>query len=302
MADDDHLKFDLTNKIIDFGHGREYILLRFIEKGGFAKVYTCREYIKDRPGVTTPPPYACKVIPKNGTCNPANLQRELDIIRAVHHENVLELVDFLETKDFFYFVTPYMRGGDLLTKINRLGRFSEAEARRVLTQIARGLEYLHSKDICHRDLKPENILCSGEEHGYTVKIADFGLSRIFGEDGLMSTSCGTPSYVAPEVAAGSHPYTNACDIWGFGIIAYMLFTGDLPFKSGNPEKLEKRIKSGRYNLKNFVTSNVSIKARNFIARVLVVDPGARPSAKELLRDPWMLDAGMPDVDADDGMS
>jgi len=188
-----------------------------------------------------------------------------------------------------------MGGGDLFSKVEKKGRFSEAEARRILIQVARGLEYLHSVGICHRDIKPENILCSEEDEGFTVKIADFGLSRLFGVNELMTTNCGSPYYAAPEVLAHTDPYNESCDIWGFGVLAYILLTGHFPF-SAPDNALPALIKSGKYNLKNLAARKVSIPAQEFIARLLVLDAKSRPTATEILRDPWLVGTDMPDVD------
>jgi len=75
--------------------------------------------------------------------------------------------------------------------------------------------------IAHRDLKPENLLCHGDGENMVIKIADFGLSKIFGDGEMLETSCGTPDYVAPEVLTGS-AYDNAVDMWSVGVITYIL--------------------------------------------------------------------------------
>jgi len=240
--------------------------------------------------------YACKVISKAflDAHAQANLIREIGILREVQHPNVLTMHDLLETDQFLFIVMPFMGGGELFEKISQRGHFSEGDAREVLTQIAKGVQYLHSKGICHRDLKPENILCSDEEEHFRVVISDFGLSKLFGRGELMTTSCGTLHYAAPEVLQ-HRQYTEACDMWGFGVVAYVLLTGSFPF-SGPREQLPDLICSGRYNKRNLELRHISKPACDFIARLIVVEPERRPSATEILSDPWLVGYDMPHVD------
>lgn len=113
------------------------------------------------------------------------------------------------------------------------GNYSEKDASNIVRQIINGVKYLHSLGIAHRDLKPENLLCSGEADEMTIKIADFGLSKIFAGGQQLETSCGTPDYAgnsflshsqlsAPEVLVGVEAYDNSVDLWSVGVITYVL--------------------------------------------------------------------------------
>jgi serine/threonine-protein kinase Chk2 len=87
----------------------------------------------------------------------------------------------------------------------------------------------HERNIVHRDIKPENILVIDKE--LNVKIADFGLAKIIGEESFTTTLCGTPSYVAPEILEQSNRrrYTRAVDIWSLGVVLYICLCGFPPF-------------------------------------------------------------------------
>ena len=89
--------------------------------------------------------------------------------------------------------------------------------------------FCHSKGIIHRDIKPENLLIQDKNLGISsLKIADFGLSRMLDEDGEASTACGTPGYVAPEILE-SLPYGFPCDYWSIGVVAFIVLSGSAPF-------------------------------------------------------------------------
>jgi len=112
----------------------------------------------------------------------------------------------------------------------------------------KGVAYLHSQGIAHRDLKPENLLCATdtreEYKPFRVVIADFGLSKAFNGEEDLSTSCGTPDYVAPEVITAEGAYDESVDMWSCGVITYVLLCGFSPFLSSNQTGLfEKNYES-----------------------------------------------------------
>jgi len=123
-------------------------------------------------------------------------------------------------------VTELAEGGELLERLSYEGSFSEADARLVVLQILRAIDYLHWKNVVHRDLKLENILLSSDSPP-VVKVADFGLSRFFSDGSELRTICGSPLYVAPEIldiGVGADTYTPAVDMWSVGVILYILLS------------------------------------------------------------------------------
>jgi len=140
--------------------------------------------------------------------------------------------------------------------------------------------------IAHRDLKPENLLCDGDGDSMTIKIADFGLSKIFGEGETLETSCGTPDYVAPEVLTGS-AYDNAVDMWSVGVITYILLCGFPPFYAPSQNVLFEKILSADYDFPDPEWTHVSDAAKHFIRKLIVKEPEARYSAAAALEDPWL---------------
>jgi serine/threonine protein kinase len=149
------------------------------------------------------------------------------------------------------------------------------------------LKYMHDKGIAHRDLKPENMLMTTKGADAEVKITDFGLSKFFDEQSsLMKTPCGTPGYIAPEVLH-MRGYNQQCDVWSMGVITYILLCGFPPFYADNDAQLFEKIKKGQYEFLKPYWDPISDGAKEFVKKMLIVDPAKRATCDQLLQDPWL---------------
>lgn len=158
----------------------------------------------------------------------------------------------------------------------------------------------------HRDIKPENILLTDKD--LHVKLADFGLAKIIGEESFTTTLCGTPSYVAPEILEESRHrrYTRAVDIWSLGVVLYICLCGFPPFSDElytreNPYTLTQQIKKGRFDYPSPYWDSVGDPALDLIDRMLTVDVEKRYTIIDCLEHPWTTQ-GMPNPnDSTDGL-
>jgi calcium/calmodulin-dependent protein kinase I len=214
------------------------------------------------------------------------LTREIDIMKKVNHENVLSLKEIYETENQLSLVMELVTGGELFFKIVERGSYSEKDAASIVRQIVQGVKYLHSLGIAHRDLKPENLLCSGEDN-MVIKIADFGLSKIFAGGQQLVTSCGTPDYAAPEVLTGESSYEKSVDLWSVGVITYVLLCGFPPFFAKTQPALFEKIIKAEYSFPDPEWTYVSETAKDFIRKLLVLDPKKRLTAEEALEHPFL---------------
>lgn len=141
-----------------------------------------------------------------------------------------------------------------------------------------------------------------------VKLADFGLAKIIGEESFTTTLCGTPSYVAPEILADSkhRKYTKAVDIWSLGVVMYICLCGFPPFSDelysrDFPYTLSQQIKGARFDYPSPYWDSVGDPALDLIDSMLVVDPEKRFTVDQCLAHPWMT-SGTPAVnDSTDGL-
>jgi calcium/calmodulin-dependent protein kinase I len=216
------------------------------------------------------------------------LKREIEIMKQVDHVNILKLIEIYEDDEKVYIVMELVEGSELFDRIVDKGYYSEKSTVLIVKQILNAVKYLHQQGIAHRDLKPENLLCSGEGVNEVVKIADFGLSKIFaGEKGEeLQTSCGTPGYVAPEVLMSEH-YDKSVDMWGIGIITYILLAGYPPFYADNDTQLFEKIMNADYDFDDECWDDVSDLAKDFIRHLLVKNPEERFNADQALEHPWI---------------
>mmetsp|Transcript_16332 Transcript_16332/g.23951 ORF Transcript_16332/g.23951 Transcript_16332/m.23951 type:complete len:320 (-) Transcript_16332:460-1419(-) len=219
------------------------------------------------------------------------LQEEIGILADLCHANILYLYDsFAETK-FYYLVTELLLGGELFDRIVKKETYNEKEARDVCKTLFLALAYCHSNNVCHRDLKPENLLLMSDSDT-DIKIADFGFARRFdpAQKNYLTTQCGTPGYVAPEILKGV-PYGTGVDMWSLGVIVFILLGGYQPFEGNTQKELFRAIKTGSFEFIPEFWDNISNGAKYLIKSLLTVDPKKRLSAQDALQNEWISETG-----------
>lgn len=229
-----------------------------------------------------------------------DIEREVSVMKAVHHENILQLYDFCEDRQFISFVLEYCDGGDFGDKVKeRSATVTEEEAQNWMMQMLRAIQALHQNDVCHRDIKPDNFMVSKEHGAPKLKLADFGLATILVKGKALTEKCGTPAFMAPEQMniSKSHGYNHSVDVWAAGITMFMLISGGKhPFVNNNGQLDEKRLQSGELDfagqglLGYFQQGKFSQAANAFCKRMVEPKANARISAERALLDPWVRSA------------
>ena len=179
----------------------------------------------------------------------------------------------------------------LFDQIIEKEKFSENEAREIITPIFDALIYCHALGIVHRDIKPENLLFTSKEQSTAIiKVSDFGLARFVDNETLATTTCGTPGYVAPEVLM-QLPYSDPCDFWSLGVVLFILLSGVPPFFDEDNFELFEKIKKCEYNFKATGWKNVSKEAKDFVSKLLTKDPHNRLKGSDIMKHPWITGSG-----------
>lgn len=212
------------------------------------------------------------------------IRSELAIVKLVSHPNIVKTIDVFEELDKIFIVMELVRGGDLLSKLQRSGRFSEFDAKRTILSLTQAIQYLHAKGIIHRDIKPENVLISEEG---VVKVADFGLSALLPHTGTLEAPLGTVGYAAPEVLL-SMPYDKSVDLWSLGALTYVVLAGQMPFRGASDKEIAMNVVKAKYSFSTTrAWDDVSVSGKDFITKLLVKDPSKRMTAVEALHHEWL---------------
>ena len=206
-------------------NGSRYSDRAQLGEGAFSKV-------KEGTHRQTSKPYAIKIVTKSKLTreDEVALRDEIDVLKELKHPNIIRLYDVFDESQFYYLVTECLFGGELFDRIVSKSYYSEKEARDVCRILFQSMAYCHGRSIAHRDLKPENLLLQSETNDSEVKIADFGFAKKCLTPNCLSTQCGTPGYVAPEILEGVK-YDMKSDMWSLGVITYILLGGYPPSSS-----------------------------------------------------------------------
>ena len=251
----------------------EFDIGQLLGRGGFASVYQAR--IK-----ATGIEVALKIMNKSIiTTNQLSLRviNEIKTHDKLHHPSIIELIDYFEDEQFVYFVLELCQYGNFFQYLKKNGPLTESQSAFLMYQLLQCLNYLHDNDIVHRDLKLSNILISkilNNHQNHTqqrqsqphliIKLCDFGLAAsIEHPDEEHYTLCGTPNYIAPEIAL-QQAHGFPVDIWSLGCLFYSMLTGTLPFDQGGVRETLQKIMTGEYEKPAHISENAS----DFLHRLL----------------------------------
>src|SRR5688500_15549472 len=241
--------------------GPAYTLERELTGGGMSRVFVAFDSSLGRRVVVKvlPPELAASV-------SVDRFKREIMLAATLQHPHIVGVLtagdiapDEYDTTGMRmpYFTMPFVEGESLRARIERDGRLTVGRAVSILKDVARALAYAHEHGVVHRDIKPDNVLLAGT----SATVTDFGIAKaLLGSIATdpeqeaapkkpgttatsrsaltqLGTTLGTPSYMAPEQAAADPATNHRADIYSFGIMAYEMLTGEVPFKNKTPQAL-----------------------------------------------------------------
>jgi serine/threonine protein kinase len=248
-----------------------YEVLEKIAEGGMSSVHKGRH--RETGAVV-----AIKILSPECAANKVLRQRFLQEYRAIsllRHPHLVRAIDGGEEDGTSFLVMEYVVGEDLWQRIERDGPLPEAEAVRVICQVAEALETAHAKGIIHRDVKPGNVLLTPQGQ---VKLADLGLAKDLSAEVELTRpdqGLGTPNFIAPEQFANAKNAGVRCDVYGVAATLYMAVTGELPFPADCiPLVLRKKINDDLVPPRQLVPG-LSESVDWAIRRAMRANPGER---------------------------
>ena len=214
--------------------GGAYRFEKELGGGGMSRVYLAEELGLGRRVVI-------KVLPPElgASVNVDRFRRETQLAASLQHPHIVPLLTAGAAGDLLYYTMPFVEGESLRARLARETELPVRDAVRILREVADALAYAHGRGVVHRDIKPDNVLLSG---GHAL-VADFGiakaLSQAAGSSGLTSVgiAIGTPTYMAPEQAAGDPNVDHRADLYSLGAMAYEMLGGRPPFSGMSPQQV-----------------------------------------------------------------
>ncbi|KAL4323954.1 hypothetical protein GQ457_11G012590 [Hibiscus cannabinus] len=225
------------------------------------------------------------------------LYSEVRLLSSLTDKNIISLFNVWrdEEHNTLNFITEVCTSGNLREYRKKHRQVSMKALKKWSKQILKGLDYLHTNDPCiiHRDLNCSNVFVNGNTG--QVKIGDLGLAAIVGKSHSAHSILGTPEFMAPELY--EERYTELVDIYSFGMCLLEMVTLEIPYSEcDNVAKIYKKVSTGVRPQAMSKVTDEDVKA--FIERCLA-QPRARPSAAELLKDPFFNEVDHDDDDDDE---
>lgn len=269
---------DVTEPVPQAGKPKarqKYEILRTLGQGSFAEV-------KEAVHLLSGEKIAIKILEKarlRSEDDQDRIRRETNILSKVHHPNIIQLYEHIETDNYFYFVMEFAERGEMSYYIEKKQRLSETEACKFFQQLISAISYLHKLGCAHRDIKPSNILI---DYNKDIKLIDFGLGNVYDENEKLKTACGSPCYAAPEIISNEAYDPVMVDIWSSGITLFAMLCGYLPFDDESKTQLYEKIIACQYK----IPRHVSHSAADLISKILVRKVSDRLTIEQIKAHPW----------------
>lgn len=266
-------------------------MIQQIGKGNYARVYSVLHQASKRK-------YACKCFEKKKLLQLEkgieSLFNELKIMRATtDHMNIIKLFEVFEGENTYYFIMELCEGNSLYDEIknHQSAPFSDDVIHSITEDLLSGVAYCASKNIMHRDLKPENLLFGIKDSQKNLKLVDFGLAAKADEAPYIFPKCGTPGFVAPEIANlvdKSSGYSVVSDMFSVGVIFHILLTGEAVFPGKKFNEVLKKNKQCQINFNSELYDSLSPESKDLLIQMLEIDPKKRITADQALKHPYMI--------------
>ncbi|XP_073994362.1 obscurin isoform X3 [Rhodnius prolixus] len=228
--------------------------------------------------------YAAKIMHGRGELK-SFMNNELDIMNILNSHKIIRIHDSFETLDSITLIMELASGGELLDSLTRQSYTTESEIACYIRQLLVALDYMHEQNIAHLGLTPGDLLIS-HPGGDDLKLCDFGQSRRIHPGQLQPLEYGMPEFVSPETIRGEG-VDMMSDMWSVGVITYLLLTGVSLFRGNNDMETLMKVKEGFWEFDEEYWSNITVEARDFITKLLVIEPYSRLDVKAALRHPWL---------------
>ena len=291
---------DLIALDLDIGLGknntgkiREYQIIKELGEGAFGSVYLVQKE-------NTNKFYALKTLNKEFMQKMKKTEEpmiEKNILLSCKHPSIIKLFSTFQTKKKLFFVLQYAPNKDLNHLLKRMHVLPYNISKQIIAELVNVIEYLHiNKNISHNDLKPSNIML---DKNYHIKLIDFSTAKIHGkifdisigkfvdsENFISEEANGTIDYLSPEIINHTITDYRTNDIWALGIIIYLLYNGEVPFKGKTDYLICQNIKHGIFS---YINQNIPEDAKDLINNIIVLDTQKRYNIEQIKNHEFFKD-------------
>ncbi len=253
-------------------------------KGGMAVVYLCRDP-RQKGKIVAVKDIRTELKP--GMRMAERVEHEVMLLKELDHPRIVKVYDLLKFPRGSAIIMEYIDGLPLDHEIGAGRRITWDFGVRILREIGEALAYAHSRGVIHRDLKPDNILYS-ERHNM-MKLVDFGLARLYGEEVDVSMTrtgmvVGTPHYMSPEQVSGKQ-LDQRSDVYSFGATLYYLITGQRHVEGSNIMDILEQQRSGNIMPPSYINRDMPEWLAYIIGKMMEIKADDRyQSMSEVLED------------------
>lgn len=264
-------------------------------KGALSSEYTITGTISDSRAklvyaeyLHTHQPCVIRLMPKASVRSVGlnKLKNEMQVLSKLDHPNILQTYEVLEDNTHYYVVSESYIAGEF-ERVVKQG-VTEKTAASILEQVLSALCYCHMQGVAHRNIRLETLVLQATAENaedLMIKVSGFNEAAFFSSEEVMSSAVGSCYFIAPEVLKRS--YTEKCDLWSCGVLAYYLLSGRYPFTGANPPIVFERVASAPVTFPEEHWGKVSNCAQEFVASLLQRDPADRPSTLVALSHTWL---------------
>jgi serine/threonine-protein kinase len=279
---DDSLQAEVQDAL-----GEQYDLEFELPRGGMSRVFVATENALRRRVVI-------KVLAPElaASLSAERFKREIALAARLQHPHIVPLLSAGMAGSHLYYTMPFVDGESLRQRMDRERPMAFSDIATILEQVAGALDYAHEEGVVHRDIKPENVMFF---HGEAV-VLDFGIGKALISASTAETestvmritqvgmSLGTPTYVAPEQAAGDQSLDHRADIYALGVVAYEMITGHPPFSGRTPQAVIEAHASKLPDPVSQRRPDVPKPLASIVMRALAKRPDDRPArASEIVK-------------------
>ncbi len=270
--------------------GGRYEIRRYVDAGGMQFVYAANDNLTDR--------IVALKTPKNPSAT-KRFKRSAVVAAKVNHPNVAKTLDYLKEGDARYLIEEFIDGSDMDKALLRQTKFLDPYlCAKVFHHLSKGVAAAHHAGVVHRDLKPTNVMVIGGYSLTEVKVTDFGIAKMAGEELEEAAAGGNTTMTTSQTAVGALPYMAPeaidtptevgakADVWSLGAMMYHLMCGETPYGVGL-RAVRAILAAERPTTPGFFTSNpqfapLANQIMELIFSCLKRDPNERPTADELV--------------------